>query len=79
MTKDDIFVQIKEVLVSEFKIDESAVTLEANLYEDLELDSIDAVDLLVHMKKHVQGKIVPEQFKKARTIQDVIDVIHPLT
>ena len=78
MTKEEIFQKIKEILTAEFKIDESTITPDARLYQDLELDSIDAVDLLVQMKKYVRENIVPEQFKKAVTVQDVVDILYPL-
>jgi acyl carrier protein len=78
MTKDEIFVKIKEVLVQEFELDPVAVTPEAQLDKDLDLDSIDAVDLIVKMKPYVQGKIDPELFKQARTVQDVVEAIFPL-
>jgi len=78
MTKEEIFQKIKEILIVEFKIDEGSITPDAKLYQDIELDSIDAVDLLVHMKKYVRGNIVPEQFQKAVTIQDVVDLVHSL-
>jgi acyl carrier protein len=78
MTKEEIFVTIKDVLVQEFELDPAIVTPEAQLYTDLDLDSIDAVDLIVKMKQYVQGKIDPELFKQARTIQDVVEVLFPL-
>ena len=49
--------------------------MDANLYEDLEIDSIDAVDLLVYVKELTGRKIPPEQFKEVRTIEDVVDTI----
>ena len=78
MTKEEIFLKIQEILTEEFEIDKNAITPEAKLNQDLELDSIDAVDLLVKMKEYVSGKIEPEQFKKAVTIQDVVDLLYPL-
>jgi len=78
MTKEEIFLKIKEILTAEFGIDAASITPEAKLYQELELDSIDAVDLLVKMKGYVQGKIEPEQFKKAITVQDVVDILYPL-
>ena len=78
MTKDEITLKIQEILTGEFEIDEASVVPDAKLYEDLELDSIDAVDLLVKMKEHIQGKIESDQFKKAKTIQDVVDLIYLL-
>ena len=78
MTKEEVFRKIQEILSEEFKIEIETITPESKLYEELELDSIDAVDLLVKMKEYIPGKIDPEQFKKARTIEDVVEVLHPL-
>jgi acyl carrier protein len=78
MTKEELFSRIQEILAEEFELDSGNITLESKLYEDLELDSIDAVDLMVKMKEYVHGKIEPEQFKKTRTIQEVVDMLHPL-
>jgi len=78
MTKEDILNKIRDILADEFKIDKGIVTPEAKLYDALELDSIDAVDLLVKMKEFIPGKIDPEMFKKAVTVQDVVDLLYPL-
>jgi len=78
MTREEIFQKIQGILTEEFEIEKSAVVPDAKLYEDLELDSIDAVDLLVKMKRFIPGKIDPESFKKAVTIQDVVDILYPL-
>ncbi|MCL1812422.1 MAG: acyl carrier protein [Treponema sp.] len=78
MTKEAILQKIQDILTAEFELESEAITPEAKLYEDLELDSIDAIDLLVKMKEFIPGKIDPESFKKARTVQDVVDVIYPL-
>ncbi|MDR1587409.1 MAG: phosphopantetheine-binding protein [Treponema sp.] len=78
MTKDDLFLKIREILASEFEIEPEKVNPESKLYDDLDLDSIDAVDLIVKMKEHVPGKIDPVVFKNARTIQDIVGVLYPL-
>ena len=78
MTKEEIFQKIQEILAGEFDLEKELITPEAKLYDELELDSIDAVDLLVKMKQYIPGKIDPKQFKKARTIQDVVDILHPM-
>ena len=78
MTREDILQKMQDILTAEFELDRESVTPEAKLYEDLELDSIDAVDLLVKMKEFIPGKIDPDSFKKARTVQDVVDIIYPL-
>jgi len=78
MTREEVLQKIQDILTEEFEIEKSAVVPEAKLYEDLELDSIDAVDLLVKMKGLIPGRIDPESFKKAVTIQDVVDILYPL-
>ena len=78
MSKEDIFRKLKEILSEEFEIAAASITPDAKLNDDLELDSIDAVDLLVKMKEYVTGKIEPEQFKKAKTLQDVVEILYPL-
>ncbi|MFM4808044.1 acyl carrier protein [Aeromonas hydrophila] len=78
MTRDDIFAQIKAALVELFEVDEEAITPEARLYQDLELDSIDAIDLVVHLQKLTGKKIKPEEFKSVRSVNDVVDAVEHL-
>ena len=74
-TREEIFNKLKEILVGDFEINEDLITPEANLFDDLELDSI---DLAVKVKYFTGEKIPPENFKKIRTISDVIDTIEEL-
>ena len=78
MTKEDVFQKFQDILVSEFDIDKELIKSDAKLFDDLELDSIDLVDILVKMKEHLAGNIEPEKFKKAVTIGDVVDILQPL-
>ena len=78
MTRDDIFAQIKAALVELFEVDEEAITPEARLYQDLELDSIDAIDLVVHLQKLTGKKIKPEEFKSVRSVADVVEAVDRL-
>jgi acyl carrier protein len=78
MTKEEILQKMRDILAGDFELEKDAITPEARLYDDLELDSIDAVDLLVKMKGLIPGKIDPESFKKAVTVQDVVDLLYPL-
>ena len=76
--REEILSAIKEIMVEMFEIDEQAVTLKARLYEDLDFDSIDAVDMVVKLKE-MTGKIVkPEDFKAARTIGDVVEAVYKM-
>lgn len=78
MDKQAIFEKLKAALIEDFEMDEAKVTPEARLYEDLELDSIDAVDLIVKLKSLLPTNIDPEVFKTVRTVQDVVDAIYNL-
>lgn len=75
MNNDQLYDKIKQILVSQFEVDESLVSMDANLYEELEIDSIDAVDLMVQLKELTGKKIPPEQFKEVRTIGDVLNTL----
>jgi acyl carrier protein len=65
-------------MVELFEIDEDSITLEARLYEDLDFDSIDAVDMIVKLKEMTGKSVKPEDFKSARTIGDVVEAVYNL-
>ncbi len=77
-TKEEIFDKLKSILVDDFEIDEDMIKPDANLFEDLELDSIDAVDLAVKLQIFTEKKISPENFKQIKTIDDVVLAIEEL-
>jgi acyl carrier protein len=78
MTKDDIFSRIVGILHDTFEIDAERITPQARLYDDLDIDSIDAVDLIVQLKPLVGKRLQSDAFKSVRTIQDVVDALHSL-
>ncbi|KHN54403.1 acyl carrier protein [Pectobacterium fontis] len=78
MDKNEIYQEIIGLLVKLFELDADEIKPESRLYEDLELDSIDAVDMVVHLQKRIGRKISPEIFKSVRTVQDVVDVVENL-
>lgn len=78
MDKNVIFEKIKAALIEDFDLEEERIVPEAKLYEDLELDSIDAVDLIVKLKSFLPRNIDPEAFKKMRTLQNVVDGVYNL-
>jgi acyl carrier protein len=79
MERDEIFSRIKGYMVSLFDTPEEAITMDAELGADLDLDSIDAVDLVVKVQELTGRKIKPEEFKTVRTVGDVVDRIYDLT
>lgn len=73
-----MFDRLRAVLSERFGIDAADVVQDALLYEDLDLDSIDAVDLVVRLRE-LTGKTVPPQaFRSVRTVGDVVRVLKTL-
>ena len=78
INREEIQKELTNILVNDFEIEESKITPEANLFEDLEFDSIDAVDLAVRLQDFTKQKISPENFKQIRTINDVVNAVEQL-
>jgi acyl carrier protein len=76
--KSEIFETIQKIMVDMFELNPADVTLEAHLYDDLDIDSIDAVDMVVELKNLTGKKIQPDDFKAVRTVADVVDVVDNL-
>jgi acyl carrier protein len=77
-SREDIFATLREALVELFELEPERVTLDANLYQDLEIDSIDAVDLIDHLKRQTGKKLAAEDFKAVRTVGDVVEAVHKM-
>ena len=73
-----IFEHVASTLAELFDLDRSEITLESHLSEDLDIDSIDAIDLIVELKKYVGKKISPEDFKSVRTVGDIVNAVSEL-
>ena len=78
MDTESLFSNIRHILIEQFEVEESAVSMDADLYSELDIDSIDAVDLLVQLNGMTGKKIPPESFKEVRTIRDVLDALAAL-
>ena len=77
-SKEEIYTTLCQILETEFEIDKALLNEDANLFEDLDLDSIDAVDLAVRLQKYTDKRLSPEEFKKIRTIKDVVETLYSL-
>ena len=74
-TREEVLERIRKTLSEEFECDAAKIVPEARFYEDLDLDSIDAVDLIVRLRKEVNFEIQSEDFKAIRTVGDLLDVL----
>ncbi|NRB23619.1 acyl carrier protein [Shewanella sp.] len=77
-SREQILHTLTRILVEEFEIDEADISPSASLYEELDLDSIDAVDLVIKLQQMTGKKIKPEEFKAVRTVDDVVSAIEGL-
>lgn len=75
INKEDIFNELKTILVDDLEISEAEIKESSNLFTDLDLDSIDAVDIAVRMQRYTDKKLPPEEFKKIQTIDDVVNAV----
>ena len=78
MKKDEILKNISVYIEEYFEVPADQITLEARIYEDLDLDSIDAIDLIVKLQDLTGKKIAPESFREVRTIGDVVNKVDAL-
>lgn len=78
MNNPDILAKLRELLADKFEVDPARITPEADLYRDLDLDSIDAVDLVIKLQEMTGKRIKPEEFKSVRTIGDVVAAVERL-
>ena len=78
MTEQEVSEKIKSILASEFEIDSSALKPETNLFTELDLDSIDAIDLVVRIQQETGKKVDPAEFREIRTFADVVKSVTKL-
>ena len=76
MTKEEVLASVKKVLVKTFELDEKLVVPTARFYEDLDLDSLDAIDLAVTLKTETGIKLKEQEMKAIRTVADIVDVVY---
>lgn len=75
MSKDEIYERIRATLESSFEIPRDRITPEARLMEDLELDSIDAIDMAVQIQEMTNVRVDEEQLKNLRTVEDTVQLV----
>lgn len=75
MTRQEVDQYVRQVLESEFDCDVSILNEETNIFETFDLDSIDAVDIVVRVQKEYGISLQAEDFKLVRNYGDLLDVI----
>lgn len=75
MSEEQIYEILKEALITLFEIDEAKITPQSLIYEELEIDSIDAIDLVDHVKKKTGYRLDPQDFKSVKTLDDIVKAV----
>ena len=75
MTKDEIYGSIRTTLIDNFEIPADRISPEARLTDDLELDSIDAIDMAVQIQELTSVRLEEDELRKLRTVGDTVDLV----
>ena len=78
IARDEIYQKVSTILVDLFEVDPDAISEDALLYDELDIDSIDAVDLVIELKAYTGKKIAPEDFKSVRTVGDIVNAVYEI-
>jgi acyl carrier protein len=78
MTREEIYATLQAILAETFELDPAQITPEANLFENLGLDSIDAVDLAIKLQQLTGKRVNAEVFRNVRTVDDVVNTVHQM-
>lgn len=76
--REEVYARILEIMEELFEIPQEDINPESRLYEDLDIDSIDAVDMIAKLKEITGQRIKPESFKHVRTVEDIVTAIEQL-
>lgn len=70
-----MFEKVKEVLVEAINVDEDMITMEANLKDDLGIDSLAAVELSLELETEFDVRIEDEELAKLVTVADIVSLL----
>jgi len=78
LKRGEVFDQVRKILQTEFALDEQVVVPDARLKEDLDIDSLDAVVLAIHLEQLTGVVVEEDRLEAIRTVQDIADVVEEL-
>jgi acyl carrier protein len=73
--KDEILERVTQVLVNSFEIDPAEIRLDSHVVDDLDLDSIDAIDLAVGLREQTGLDLTEEELKSIRVVADIVELL----
>ena len=70
-----VFEKVREIICEQFELDEEDVTLETNIREDLDADSLDLVDLVMTFEDEFKTEVPDEVIEEIKTVGDIVKFI----
>ena len=77
MGKEAIFLSLRDTLTAEFRVDPASVCPTTHIFDDLQLDSLDLIELITSMKDYTKGEIDPSVYKDSKTVEDLVEILQP--
>lgn len=78
MTREEALREVTRAVVTLFELDPAAVVPGARLRDDLDLDSIDAVDLAAHLQTLTGRRVEEAELRRVRTVDDAAALLHQM-
>ncbi len=78
ISRPEIIAHVNKTLIDEFEVPEDVIAPDKRLREDLELDSLDAVDMIVALEQGLKIRVDEEEAKQIRTVGDIYDFVEKM-
>lgn len=75
MTRDEIYARLRDLLAQRFEVAPERITPTTRLFQDLDLDSIDAIDMAVELQEWTGRRLPEEALRAVRTVDDVVSMV----
>ena len=76
LTREQIFERLSAILVKSFEIDPSQIELSSHIIDDLDLDSLDAIDLAVGLEDETGLELSEDELREIRLVKDVVELVY---
>jgi acyl carrier protein len=75
MSQDEIFAHVRTTIAELFELDPEEIEPESTIFKDLDLDSIDAIDLVAKLQQFTGQRIEEETMRAVRTVSDLVRIV----
>lgn len=76
LSRESVLERVREILAESFELEPSTIRLDSHLIDDLDLDSIDAIDLAVELEQKTGFRVEEQELRKIRLVGDIVDLVY---